>query len=331
MKLARTNKQAKKMIQAEAISELIGKLDDLRNNIHQVIIGQDRVIDQLLVGLIASGHVLLEGVPGLAKTLMVKTLADSIHSSFKRIQFTPDLMPSDILGTEILQTDENGNKYFRFSPGPVFANIVLADEINRTPPKTQSALLELMQERAVTYGGKKYDLPQPFFLLATQNPIEQSGTFPLPEAQVDRFLLYVKVNYPTALEEEEILEKTTGSFIGRVDPIFETQEILELQSLCRQVSIDQELIRKVSNLVRNTRPGDSTSEMVKQYVEWGAGPRAGQALILAAKAYALLQNRYAVVPEDLEKMKIPALQHRILLNFKASSEKIPVTEVIDSL
>ena len=319
------------MIQAEAISELIGKLDDLRNNIHQVIIGQDRVIDQLLVGLIASGHVLLEGVPGLAKTLMVKTLADSIHSSFKRIQFTPDLMPSDILGTEILQTDENGNKYFRFSPGPVFANIVLADEINRTPPKTQSALLELMQERAVTYGGKKYDLPQPFFLLATQNPIEQSGTFPLPEAQVDRFLLYVKVNYPTALEEEEILEKTTGSFIGRVDPIFETQEILELQSLCRQVSIDQELIRKVSNLVRNTRPGDSTSEMVKQYVEWGAGPRAGQALILAAKAYALLQNRYAVVPEDLEKMKIPALQHRILLNFKASSEKIPVTEVIDSL
>jgi MoxR-like ATPase len=240
-------------------------------------------------------------------------------------------MPSDILGTEILQTDSDGNKFFNYSPGPVFANIVLADEINRTPPKTQAALLELMQEYAVTYAGKKYPLPKPFFLLATQNPIEQSGTFPLPEAQVDRFLLYIKVEYPTAQEEEQILIATTGSYKAKVDAVFTTDEIVELQDLCRQVTIDKELVSKVSSWIRSTRPHDSKNSMIQQYVDWGAGPRAGQALILAAKAHALLKKRYAVTPEDLRAMFIPALQHRLLLNFKAISEKVAIPDILEDI
>ncbi|GLR17517.1 AAA family ATPase [Portibacter lacus] len=319
------------MISKEKVNGLIAKTDELRENIHKVIIGQDDVITQLLVGLIAGGHVLLEGVPGLAKTLMVKTLADAVDGSFSRIQFTPDLMPSDILGTEILQTDKQGNKFFEYTPGPVFANIVLADEINRTPPKTQAALLELMQEYSVTYAGKKYPLPDPFFLLATQNPIEQSGTFPLPEAQVDRFLLYVKVNYPTAAEEEEILLATTGSKKSRVEAVFHKEEVRQLQELCRQVSIDRGLITQVSNWIRNTRPEDSSNQMIKDFVDWGAGPRAGQSLILAAKAHALLSGRYAVIPEDIKAMFIPALQHRLLLNFKAVSEKVNVQDILKDL
>lgn len=319
------------MTTQEKVASLIDKTDELRHNIHKVIIGQDEVITQLLVGLIAGGHVLLEGVPGLAKTLMVKTLAEAVDGSFNRIQFTPDLMPSDILGTEILQTDKNGNKFFKYSPGPVFANIVLADEINRTPPKTQAALLELMQEYAITYAGTKYPLPEPFFLLATQNPIEQSGTFPLPEAQVDRFLLYVKVNYPTASEEEEILIATTGSKSNTVKAVCTTEDVLELQKLCRQVTIDKDLVTMVSNWIRNTRPDTSTNKMIKEYVDWGAGPRAGQALILASKAHALLNNRYAVIPSDIKAMFIPALQHRLLVNFKAVSEKIEIQEILQDL
>lgn len=315
----------------EKITHLLGKIDLLRENIHKVIIGQDQVIDQLLVGLFAGGHVLLEGVPGLAKTLMIKTLSQAVHASFNRIQFTPDLMPSDILGTEILQTDSNGNKFFKYAPGPVFANIVLADEINRTPPKTQAALLELMQEYAVTYAGKQYPLPKPFFLLATQNPIEQSGTFPLPEAQVDRFLLYIKVDYPTAVEEEQILVATTGTAEAKVDAVFTTDEIINLQELCRQVSIDQELVSKVSTWIRSTRPHDSKNAMIQNYVDWGAGPRAGQALILAAKAHALLKKRYAVTPEDLLAMFVPALQHRLLLNFRAISEKIAIPDILEGI
>ena len=284
-----------------------------------------------MVGILASGHVLLEGVPGLAKTLMIQSLAKAMDASFKRIQFTPDLMPTDILGTEILQTDQNGEKYFKFAPGPVFANIILADEINRTPPKTQSALLELMQEYAITYAGKHYPLPRPFFLLATQNPIEQSGTFPLPEAQVDRFLLFVKVNYPSAQEEEDILTRTTGSTKHEIQQVYTTKELIELQDLCRQVSIAPELIRKVANMVRNTRPAETNNQMVRDYVEWGAGPRAGQALILAAKGHALLRGRYAVIPEDLRSMLIPALQHRLILNFKGISEKMKIEDVLTSL
>ncbi len=316
------------MITKESVVNLIEKTQDLRANIHKIIIGQDEVITQLLVGLIAGGHVLLEGVPGLAKTLMVKTLADAIEGSFSRIQFTPDLMPSDILGTEILQTDHQGNKFFKYAPGPVFANIVLADEINRTPPKTQAALLELMQEYAVTYAGTRYKLPEPFFLLATQNPIEQSGTFPLPEAQVDRFLLFVQVKYPTAVEEEEILVATTGSKSKKVDAIFKTEEVLRLQELCRQVNIDKELVSKVSGWVRNTRPQNSTNSMIKEYVDWGAGPRAGQSLIMAAKAHALLNGRFSIIPDDLKKMFVPALQHRLLINFKAVSEKVNVQDIL---
>jgi len=319
------------VIEKEKIDGLLSKIPKLKKAIHQKIIGQEEVIDQLIIGLIASGHVLLEGVPGLAKTLMVKTLSEALSLDFNRIQFTPDLMPSDILGTEIIQTDSEGNKFLEFMKGPVFTNIILADEINRTPPKTQAALLELMQEYAVTYAGKKYVLDKPFFLLATQNPIEQSGTFPLPEAQVDRFLLFVKVEYPTAIEEEKILTATTGVLKEEVKAVLSGDDIISLQKLCREVSIAPDLITTVSTLVRNTRPHDTTIETVKNYVDWGAGPRAGQSLILAAKAQALLQGRYAVIPADIKAVIYPVLRHRLILNFKASSENITVDDIISKL
>lgn len=315
----------------ENIDKLLSKIPALKKAIHTKIIGQDDVIDQLIIGLIASGHVLLEGVPGLAKTLMVKTMADALNLEFNRIQFTPDLMPSDILGTEIIQNDPSGNKYLQFMKGPVFANIVLADEINRTPPKTQAALLELMQEYAVTYAGSKYPLDKPFFLLATQNPIEQSGTFPLPEAQVDRFLFFIKVNYPTAEEEEQILSATTSIQTETVNQVLSGSDIIELQKLCREVSIAPDLITKVSTLVRNTRPETTTLEPIKNYIDWGAGPRAGQSLILAAKAHALLRGRYAVIPEDIKSVLYPVLRHRLILNFKASSENVTVDDIIAKL
>lgn len=315
----------------EKIDQLLSKIPELKKAIHKKIIGQDEVIDQLIIGLLASGHVLLEGVPGLAKTLMVKTLAEALNLDFNRIQFTPDLMPSDILGTEIIQNDPSGNKYLQFMKGPVFANIVLADEINRTPPKTQAALLELMQEYAVTYAGSKYNLDRPFFLLATQNPIEQSGTFPLPEAQVDRFLLFIKVNYPTAAEEEQILSSTTSIQSEAVNQVLTGNEIIDLQKLCREVSIAPDLITHVSTLVRNTRPETSGVETIKNYIDWGAGPRAGQSLILAAKAHALLKGRYAVIPEDIKAVLYPVLRHRLILNFKASSENVTVDDIIAKL
>ncbi|MFT4566011.1 MAG: MoxR-like ATPase [Saprospiraceae bacterium] len=313
----------------EEIEILLSKLSELKAAVHQVIIGQEVVLNHMIIGLLASGHVLLEGVPGLAKTLMIKTLAKAMDFSFKRIQFTPDLMPSDILGTEILQEDENGKRYFKFSKGPVFTNMLLADEINRTPPKTQSALLELMQEYSVTYAGQNYPLPKPFFLLATQNPIEQSGTFPLPEAQVDRFLLHIKVEYPSASEEIKILETTTGDIRTEVPIVFHTEEIIKLQQLCREVHIDPSLIAFVSRLVRSTRPQGSEVPMIRDYVDWGAGPRAGQALILAAKGHALLNKRYAVIPEDIRGMVGPTLRHRLILNFRSLSEEIDVLDIID--
>jgi len=315
----------------EEIENLLSKLAQLKDAVHQVIVGQDEVLDQMIVGLLASGHVLLEGVPGLAKTLMIQSLSQALDFSFKRIQFTPDLMPSDILGTEILQEDEKGSKYFKFAPGPVFTNMLLADEINRTPPKTQSALLELMQEYGITYAGKRYDLPKPFFLLATQNPIEQSGTFPLPEAQVDRFLLYIKVEYPSAEQEAEILALTTGTRSQEVPVVFNADEIIRLQGLCREVHIDKSLLDMVNNIVRATRPTTSAVNIVKDSVDWGAGPRAGQALILAAKGHALLQKRYAVIPEDIERMLLPTLRHRVILNFRATSQKIGVTDILNQL
>ena len=305
------------------VKSLINKLGLLKNEIQKVIVGQDVIIEEMLVALMAGGHCLLEGVPGLAKTLMVRTMSQALHLSFRRIQFTPDLMPTDIVGTEILEEDHvTGKRFFKFNKGPLFANIVLADEINRTPPKTQAALLEAMQEFEVTYGGQTYPLDRPFFILATQNPIEQAGTYPLPEAQLDRFLLYIKIGYPTQEEETRILSSTTGSIKVKVEPIINGDEIQKIQSLVREVSISDDLIEYVSHLIRATRPDNSTVAYIKEWVRWGAGPRAGQALILTAKARALFHGRYAVVMEDLHTMAYPVLRHRVLMNFKADAEDV---------
>ncbi|MDB5232373.1 MAG: family ATPase [Chitinophagaceae bacterium] len=314
------------------LSNLISKLPRLKKEIGKIIVGQEEVIDEIIVALLAGGHCLLEGVPGLAKTLMVRTLSDALHLSFRRIQFTPDLMPTDIIGTEILEEDHaTGKRFFKFNKGPLFANIILADEINRTPPKTQSALLEAMQEFEVTYGGQTYQLDKPFFILATQNPIEQAGTYPLPEAQLDRFLLYVKINYPSASEEIEILNSTTGKRQAAVEQVLNANDITELQSLVREVNISNELIEYVSTLIRATRPDTTATSYVKEWVRWGAGPRAGQALILTAKARALMQGRYAVVMEDLHTMAYAVLRHRLLMNFKAEAENISSDNVTAEL
>ncbi|MFY0605863.1 MAG: MoxR family ATPase [Cyclobacteriaceae bacterium] len=303
------------------VSDLVAKLQLLKTEIHKVVVGQEVVMDQLIIGMLAGGHVLIEGLPGLAKTLMIKTLAKALSMDFNRIQFTPDLMPTDILGTEVVEQDAAGHKTFKYIQGPVFTNVLLADEINRTPPKTQAALLEVMQEYKVTYAGKDYPLNRPFFMLATQNPLEQSGTFPLPEAQVDRFLLYVKIGYPSALEEEEILRLTTGKMTASVEPVLKGSEIIRLQELVREVFISDDLIKSISDLVRSTRPEMSDVAAVKEYVDFGAGPRSGQAVIMAAKAHALMKGRFAVTPKDIKSILLPALRHRILLNFKAESEK----------
>jgi MoxR-like ATPase len=305
------------------IKELLGKLPQLKTEIQKVIVGQEHILDELLVAFLAGGHCLLEGVPGLAKTLLVKTMSQALHLSFRRIQFTPDLMPTDIVGTEILEEDHvTGKRFFKFNKGPLFANIILADEINRTPPKTQSALLEAMQEFEVTYGGQTYPLDKPFFILATQNPIEQAGTYPLPEAQLDRFLLLVRIGYPTVEEEFEVLNRTTGTMKATVNAVITAEEIQQAQKLVRQVSISEDLIRYVSSIIRATRPDTSDLDYVKEWVRWGAGPRAGQALILTAKARALLKGRYAVLMEDIHAMAAPVLRHRVLMNFKAEAEGI---------
>jgi MoxR-like ATPase len=314
------------------IKGLLGKLSQLKGEIQKVIVGQDLILEEIIVALMAGGHCLLEGVPGLAKTLMVRTLSQALDLSFHRIQFTPDLMPTDIVGTEILEEDHaTGKRFFKFNEGPLFANIVLADEINRTPPKTQAALLEAMQEFEVTYGGKTYKLDRPFFILATQNPIEQAGTYPLPEAQLDRFLLYVKIGYPTEQEEVNILNSTTGNKKAVINPVLNAAEIQRLQSFVRDVSINDELVQYVTSLIRATRPDTSTISYVKDFVRWGSGPRAGQALILTAKARALLKGRYAVVMEDLQAMAAPVLRHRILMNFKAEAENISSDDVTSVL
>eukprot|EP01133_Synstelium_polycarpum_P002779 gene2779-3200_t len=314
------------------LKSLIHKLSLLKSEIQKVIVGQDVIIEEILVALMAGGHCLLEGVPGLAKTLMVRTMSQALDLSFRRIQFTPDLMPTDIVGTEILEEDHTtGKRFFKFNKGPIFAHILLADEINRTPPKTQSALLEAMQEFEVTYGGQTYPLDRPFFILATQNPIEQAGTYPLPEAQLDRFLLYVKIGYPSAAEETRILSSTTGSKKEQVLPVIGAAEIRQLQTLTREVSISEDLVAYVAELIRATRPDTSTVAYVKEWVRWGAGPRAGQALILTAKARALYHGRYAVLMEDLHTMAYPVLRHRILLNFKADAEQLTTDRVTAEL
>nr|WP_242693274.1 MoxR family ATPase [Sabulibacter ruber] len=311
---------------------MLSKLPALRQEISKIIVGQQEVLDEVLITLLAGGHGLLEGVPGLAKTLLVRTLASAVDLPFRRIQFTPDLMPTDILGTEVLEEDHTtGKRFFQFNEGPIFASIVLADEINRTPPKTQAALLEAMQEFEVTYAGKTYPLPRPFFLLATQNPIEQSGTYPLPEAQLDRFLLYIKIKYPTELEEISVLKNTTGGKRETVQPILSGPEILALQSLVREVTISDDLVSYVAHVVRATRPAESPVPFVQEFVRWGAGPRAGQALILTAKARALLQGRFAVTLPDLQTMAYPVLRHRVLLNFTAEADNITTDKVVEEL
>lgn len=311
---------------------LIANLGELKQEIKKVIVGQEDTIDQVLIAFLAGGHALLEGVPGLAKTLLVRTLAEAIDLKFRRIQFTPDLMPSDIIGTEILEEDHiTGKRIFKFNKGSIFSNILLTDEINRTSPKTQSALLEAMQEFAVTYAGVTYPLEKPFFILATQNPIEQAGTFPLPEAQLDRFLLYIKINYPTAEEERAILENTTGKTNVHINKVITGESILEAQRLVREVHINADLIDAVNHIIRATRPKQSDVKLVNDYVRWGAGPRAGQALILTAKARALLRGNYSVTHHDLQEMAHPVLRHRILMNFKAEAESILADDITQHL
>jgi MoxR-like ATPase len=314
------------------IDARLAKLTDLRAAIGQAIVGQAAVVEQLLIGLIAGGHCLLEGVPGLGKTLLVRSLGEALHLDFRRVQFTPDLMPSDILGTELLEEDHGtGRRHFRFSQGPVFTNLLLADELNRTPPKTQAALLEAMQERTVSYGGTTYTLPQPFFVLATQNPIEQAGTYPLPEAQLDRFLLHVRLDYPTEAEERDILAATTGSGFATVPRVMAGEDVLAIQALVRDVHLSPDLLDWITRLVRATRPGETMPDALRSYVRWGAGPRAGQSLVLAAKARALLHGRLAATREDVGALAAPVLRHRLILAFAAEAEGVGPDAVVDRL
>jgi MoxR-like ATPase len=310
------------------VESLLKRIGALRHEVGRVIVGQERVVEELLLAVLAGGHALLEGVPGLAKTLLVRTLAEATDLTFRRIQFTPDLMPSDILGTEVLEEDHaTGKRFFKFNRGPVFAQVLLADEINRTPPKTQAALLEAMQEGAITYGGTTYELERPFFVLATQNPIEQTGTYPLPEAQLDRFLLYIRVDYPSLDEERAVLSRTTGARSEGVSQVARAADIVAAQGLVRQVTISEPLVDYVTRLIRATRPGMTEVDYVREWVRWGAGPRAGQGMVLAAKARALLSGRFAVTPEDLRTVAFPVLRHRILVNFRAEGEGINADQV----
>ncbi|MFN4242223.1 MAG: AAA family ATPase [Tepidisphaerales bacterium] len=315
---------------AEAVTQTCRRL---REQIGKVIVGQDEVVEQLLIALLARGHCLMQGVPGLAKTLLVSTLARATALSFRRIQFTPDLMPGDITGTEILQEDvETGRRRFEFAAGPIFTHILLADEINRTPPKTQSALLQAMQERQVTVGTRTFDLPDPFFVLATQNPIEQEGTYPLPEAQQDRFMLMVLVGYPRREQELEILRRTTGEGLGAVEAVVDGPQLLAFQSLVRRVPVGDEALELAADLVRATRPdGPEATDFVRHWLSWGAGPRAGQSLVLAAKARALIQGRLYVALEDIEAVARPVLRHRLVPNFNAEAEGIVVDQIIDKV
>ena len=314
----------------EEVHALLEKIPRLRQEIGKAIIGQQAVVEELLTAFLAGGHCLLEGLPGLGKTLLIRTLAQAVDLVFHRIQFTPDLMPSDIIGTEVLEEDHvTGKRFFQFNKGPLFGQIVLADEINRTPPKTQSALLEAMQEGSVTYSGKTYPLERPFFVLATQNPIEQAGTYPLPEAQLDRFLLYLQIGYPTEGEEYTMLAQTTGKASASVSPVMTAEDVRQLQSLAREVAVSEDMVRYVARLVRATR--DKSLPYIEKWVRWGAGPRAGQSLILAAKARALLSGRFAVTMDDLRTLAAPVLRHRILLNFEAESENITTDSVATEL
>ena len=316
------------MSDVKAVHNLVHKFEVLKTEISKVIIGQKEAVNFTLLSVFCGGHSLLIGVPGLAKTLLVNTVSDALGLNFKRIQFTPDLMPSDILGSEIL--DEN--RQFKFIKGPIFSNIILADEINRTPPKTQAALLEAMQERSVTISGNHYKLALPFFVLATQNPIEQEGTYPLPEAQLDRFMFSINLEYPTFKEEVEVVKSTTSNITQNVDAVFSGEEIVEIQQLIRKIPVADNVVEYAVGLVGKTRPKSTeATQMIKNYVDWGAGPRASQNLILGAKAHAAVNGKYSPDIEDVKAVAIPILSHRLVKNYKAEAEGISISDIIKSL
>ena len=315
----------------EMARELVDAYERIKEQVHQVIVGQDAVLEQLLIAMLARGHCLLEGVPGLAKTLMIRSLAQAIDLGFRRIQFTPDLMPADITGTDIIQEDkQTGHRELIFEKGPIFSQIILADEINRTPPKTQAALLEAMQEHSVTIGGKTYDLEQPFFVLATQNPIEQEGTYPLPEAQRDRFIFQVLVEYPSREEESEIIKQTTSTFESSLKAVIDGPTLLRCQETVRKVPVPDHVYDFILDLVRMARPKEEqAADWVKDLIDWGPGPRACQQLVLGAKVRALLNGRFAAKVEDVKALAHPVLRHRIVPTFNAEAEGITVDSIID--
>ena len=317
----------------EAVEQLAKIRESIYGEIGKVVIGQREIVEQLLIALLSGGHCLLVGVPGLAKTTLIHTVAQTLDLSFGRIQFTPDLMPSDITGTEVLEEDpETGRKSFRFVPGPIFAHIILADEINRTPPKTQAALLQAMQEHAVTAGGRTMKLSEPFFVLATQNPIEQEGTYPLPEAQLDRFIFNLWIDYPDPGEEAEIVRVTTSAQKAEATPILSGEEIVQLQQLVRRVPVADHIIDYAVRLVRSSRPADGVApDFIGEMVSWGAGPRASQYLVLAGKARAILSGRHSVAIEDIQSVALPVLRHRLVVNFHAEAQDINATTLVERL
>lgn len=316
------------MSDVTAVNNLVVKYKELQKEIGKIIIGQQEAVNFTLLSIFCGGHSLLIGVPGLAKTLLVNTISNALGLDFKRIQFTPDLMPSDILGSEIL--DEN--RKFKFIKGPIFSNIILADEINRTPPKTQAALLEAMQERSVTVAGHHYKLDLPFFVLATQNPIEQEGTYPLPEAQLDRFMFSINLDYPTFEEEVQVVKSTTSTIEQKLNSVFSAQEIVNTQKLIRKIPVTDNVIEYAVGLVAKTRPkSEKATELIKKYIDWGAGPRASQNLILAAKAHAAVNGKYSPDIENVQAVAVPILSHRIVKNYKAEAEGITIKEIIESL
>ncbi len=316
------------MSDVTAVKKLVQKRTELKKEIAKIIVGQDEVVDQILLSIFSGGHALLIGVPGLAKTLMVNTISQALGLDFKRIQFTPDLMPSDILGSEIL----DDSRQFKFIKGPIFANIILADEINRTPPKTQAALLEAMQERAVTIAGQNYKLDLPYFVLATQNPIEQEGTYPLPEAQLDRFMFAIKLDYPSFAEEVDVVKSTTSDAKPEINPLFTAQEIIDFQHLVRRIPVADNVIEYAVTLVSKTRPNNPLSnDYIKNYLDWGAGPRASQNLILAAKTNAAFNGKFSPDIEDVKAVATGILRHRIIKNYKADAEGITEEMIIDKL
>lgn len=316
------------MSDVTAINQLVIKYNELKNEIKKVIVGQDEIVEQVLISVFSGGHALLIGVPGLAKTLLVHTVADALGLNFKRIQFTPDLMPSDILGAELL--DEN--RQFKFIKGPIFSNIILADEINRTPPKTQAALLEAMQEKSVTIAGHSYKLDKPYFVLATQNPIEQEGTYPLPEAQLDRFMFAVNLDYPTFSEEVDIVKNTTIGSMPTINSLFTAEEIISNQKLIQKIPVADNVIEYAVTLVGKTRPKSKAApELVRKYIDWGAGPRASQNLISGAKTYAALHGKFSPDIEDVQKVAIGILRHRLIKNYKAEAEGLSIEDIIRNL